>query len=898
MKPDWRAYVRERLRVPELTPEREAHIVREIAAQLDDFYRDALASGETEAQAEAFARAQIVDWDRMARDLARADKPHQRLRSDRLIDRLDTVAYQRRGRSHVLADILRDARHGIRQLIRTPAFTAVAILTLAVGIGATTAIFSVVNGVLLRPMPYSEPERLVRVHELVPQFGRFSVAPATFLDWQRQSSSFAGLAAYTTGSATIPASDGAERVPSLLVSADLFDVLGVQPALGRTFTKEEDAPGRAGVAVISHGMWQRRFGGAGDILGRTVAVNGRPTQIVGVMPPDFYFPTRTVELWMPLALNPANASRGAHFLGVVARTKPNVTLEQAGAEMKALSERLAQQYPESARESAETVSLLEQVVGRIRPAILTLFAAVGIVVLIACANVANLLLVRATVREKEIAIRTALGAGRGRVALQMLVESVVLAIVGGSLGLLLAYLAVPAIQSLSAGTIPRVDDVTVDTKVLSFVALASVATGILFGLFPAWRATRSTVSSTLKEGGRGFASGGGHWVRNTLLVVEVAMSIVLLVGAALLLRSFSRLTSVDPGFDQEKVLAFQIGLPQVKYPQPQQRQAFFETLLERLDAIPQIAGAGMVQAVPFRSSYTLSFEIQGRPPGQAGEGPSANYRVASPGYFAAMGIPVVRGRAFSDRDSTDAPKVAIVDQAFVNRHFPNEDPIGRGIDIGNGTDGYYEIVGVASDVRQAGLGESPDPTMYVPYRQDVFSQMWVVVRTEGDPAALSPLVRQTLQSLDPSIAAALMSPLKDVITNSVGQERFSMLLLALFALIALFLASVGLYGVVAYSVSQRTQEIGVRMAIGAQGRDVIAMIVGGGMKLALIGVAIGIAGALALASVVSSMLYEVTPFDPISYTVTPIVLLAVAVLACYIPARRAMRIDPIMALRQ
>ena len=898
MKPDWHAYVRDRLRVPELTPAREAHIVREIAAQLDDFYRDALAGGETEAQAEAFARAQIVDWDRMARDLARADKPHHRSGSERLIDRFDSVAQQRPGRSHVLADILRDARHGIRQLIRTPAFTAVAILTLAVGIGATTAIFSVVNGVLLRPLPYPEPERLVRVHEVIPQFGTFAVAPATFFDWQRDNASFATIAAYTTGSATIPASDGAERVPSLLASAALFDVLGVQPALGRAFSKEEDAPGRGGVAVISHGMWQRRFAGAADVLGRTLTINGRPTQIVGVMPADFYFPVRTVDLWMPVALNPANASRGAHFLGVVARMKPDVTLEQARAEMKTLSERLANQYPESAKESAETVALLQQVVGRIRPAILTLFAAVGIVVLIACANVANLLLVRASVREKEIAIRTALGAGRRRVALQMLVESLVLAVAGGGLGLLLAYLGVPLIQSLSAGTIPRVDDVTVDTQVLGFVALVSIATGILFGLFPAWRATRSTVGSTLKEGGRGSASAGGNWVRNTLLVVEVAMSIVLLVGAALLLRSFSRLTSVDPGFDKEKVLAFQVGLPQVRYPQPQQRQAFFETLTERLDALPQVAGAGMVQALPFRSSYTLSFEIQGRPPVEAGEGPSANYRVASPGYFAAMGIPVVRGRTFTERDTTDAPKVAVVDQAFVNRHFPNEEPLGRGIDIGNGTDGYYEIVGVISDVHQAGLGESPEPSMYVPYRQDVFSQMWVVVRTEGDPTALAPLVRQTLQSLDSSVAAALMSPLQDVVTNSVGQERFSMLLLGLFALIALFLASVGLYGVVAYSVSQRTQEIGVRLAIGAQGRDVMTMIVGGGMKLALIGVAIGIAGALALARVVSTMLYEVTPFDPISYTVTPVVLLVVAVLACYIPARRAMRIDPILALRQ
>jgi putative ABC transport system permease protein len=902
---DWHAFVRERFRLPGLSPEREARVVRELAAQLEDFYREALAGGATEVDADAHACGQITDWERMAQDVWLADRKHARPRFDRIVEpRLERLTIDQaglpratRGGLPVLANILRDTRYAFRQLARTPGFTIVAVLTLALGVGASTAIFSVVNGVLLRPLAYPNPDALVRVYELLQKFGRFSVAPATFLDWRQQNTVFEHISAFNATGATLVGSTGAERIQGGLVSWDMFDLLEVPPALGRTFRAEEDAPGKDTVIVLSHRMWQQRFGGDGGILGRSVTLSGTPVTVIGVMPASFAFMPEA-EFWRPLALAP-NPSRGGHFLAVIARLKPGIAVEQAGAEMKTISERLAVQYPQfSANESAEVIGLQENIVAGIRPALLTLLSAVTVVILIACANVANLLLVRASVRGKELAIRTALGAGRGRLVLQMLAESIVLALAGGSVGLLLAYLAIRPIQTLSAGSIPRSGNISIDVPVLLFALGVSIATGILFGLAPAWQASRNTIGSVLKEGGRSSTASGGRWVRNGLLVAEVAMSIVLLVGAALLLRSFARLTSVDPGFRPEHVLAFRVALPNTSYPQDPHRIGFFTRLLEGLQSLPDVAAAGMTQSLPMRGDYMLSFTIQGRPEPKPNEGPSANYRVVSPGYFEALGIPLVRGRTITERDGEKAPKVAVVDQKFVERHFPDVDPIGQAIDIGNGTDGFYEIVGVAGSIRDASLEANPAPTMYVPYDQDPFSGMWVVARTSGNPSALATSVRQTIQNIDRTLPAFAMTPLATVVSDSLAQRRFSMLLLGLFAFIALFLAAVGLFGVVAYSVSQRTQEIGLRMAIGAQRGDVLRLVVGGGMKLAVAGVLIGIACALGLARVVATMLYEVTPFDPVSYAATAAVLLAVAALACYFPARRAMRVDPIVALRQ
>jgi len=796
-------------------------------------------------------------------------------------------------------NVLRDARYSLRQLRKNPGFSVVAVLTLAIGIGATSAMFSVVNGVILRPLPYPRPEGLVQVVEIVPRFGRFSVAPATFLDWRTDNRVFDHLAAYTTGSATFVDAAGPERVINAMVSWDIFELFGVPPALGRGFRAEEDAPGKVSVIVLSHGMWQRRFGGDPGVLGRSISLNGAPFTIVGVMPAAFRFPARQTEYWVPLGLNPANATRGGHYLGVVARLKDGLSLQQADADMRTISERLALQYPDSsAKESAEVRSLHEAAVGEVRPALLILLAAVGVVVLIACANVANLLLVRGFVRAREIAIRTALGAARRRLISQMLVESLLISLAGGALGLLLAYLAISPLQTLSAGSLPRVDDISIDGRVLLFSLLLAMATGMAFGFAPAWYSGRQRATEVLKEGGRSSTTAGGRLTRSVLLVAEVALSIVLLVGATLLLRSFARVTDVDPGFQPDRALAFRIALPSTSYREEPQRIAFYERLLDQLAALPQVTAAGLVQSLPLRGDYVLSFTVRGRPEPKPGEGASANHRSISPDYFKALGVPLLKGRAFTPRDAEKTPMVAIVDQAFVDRHFPGEEPLGQGIDIGNGTDGFYEIVGVVGNVHHYGLDVNPNPTMYVPFKQDVFSSVWVVTRTDGDPAQLAPLARQAVRAVDPGMPTFGMIALANVVTDSVAGRRFSLLLLMLFAAVAVFLAAVGLYGVVAYSVSQRTQEIGVRMAIGAERRHVLAMVLGDGMKLALAGVVIGLTGAAALSGLLSKMLFQVTPGDPLSYIVTATVLLAIAGLACLVPALRATRVDPVVALRQ
>ncbi|HUF47245.1 MAG TPA: ABC transporter permease [Vicinamibacterales bacterium] len=897
---DWRAFVAARLALDTLEPERAARIVRELAAQLEDFARDARERGAGDAEADAFAEQQVADWARLSADLRRADRPHTRSHVDRLADAL--VARPEpapfRGGSMMLSHTLRDGRHAVRQLMRMPGFTLVAVLTLGLGVGATTAIFSVVNGVLLQPLPFPEPHALVHVHEVVPQYGRFSVAPATFLDWREQGTSFEHIAAFGGTSGTHVGDDGPERLTGAAVSWDLFELLGVRPALGSGFTADQDVPGANTVIVLSHRLWQRRFGGDASIVGRAVTLDGVALTVVGIAPESFVFPATTTEFWRPIAINPANATRGGHFLGVIARLKDGVTVEQAGSEVKTISERLAIEYPDSsANESAEIVPLHDQIVGPVRPALLTLLAAVTVVVLIACANVANLLLVRATVREKEVAIRAALGAGRRRLVVQMLVESAVLALAGGALGVGLAYLAIAPIQSLSAGSIPRVTGVAIDGAVLAFALGAAVLTGLLFGLVPAWRASSTGFGAVLKEGGRS-SSGGGRWLQNGLIVVEVALSVVLIVGALLLLKSFGRITGVDPGFRSENVLAFQVSLPARSYAADPQRIAFFEDLQTRLQVIPGVRAAGMVQSLPMRGSYVLSVVIDKRPPLPPGEGISANYRAVDPGYFDALSIPLRRGRTFTARDTETAPMVAVVDEAFVRRHFPDEDPIGRGIDIGNGTDGFYEIVGIVGDVRHAGLALEATPTMYVPYRSDVFSTMWVVARAEGDPVSLAGPIRQVIRDLDPSLPAYSMTPLATVLSDSVARRRFSMLLLALFAGVALFLAGVGLYGVVSYTVNQRVREIGLRMAMGATPRDVLRLIVGGGLKLVVAGVAVGLVAAVSLTRFVEAMLFDVAPTDPWSYAGTAFLLIAIAAIACLVPARRAMRVDPIVALHE
>jgi predicted permease len=887
---DWAAFVRSRLVLDQLTPEREVRLVREIASQLEDVYQDALACGASEEEADAFAREQISDWTRLAQDLVEADPRHERPRIERFTNRIEHLSTPRRGALRIIAEILTDVRYAVRQLRRNRGFAAVAVLTLALGLGPTTAIFSVVNGVLLRPLPFPEPDRLVRVLEVVPKQGRFAVAPANFLDWREQNTVFEGMAAYTGGTDTFVGRDGPERLPMSWVSREVFELLRVGPAFGRVFLAKGHA--HHNEIVISHRMWQRRLGGDPGVLGRSITIGGLPVTIIGVMPPDFDFPSRQTEYWRPLDFNPVNASRSFHSLSVMARLKEGVSVEQAAAEMRTIAERLAVQHPQiSANESAETILMHDLLVGRIRPMLLTLLAAVGVVVLIACANVANLLLARASVREREIAIRSAMGAGRSRIAMQLLVESLVLALAGGAGGVVLAYLWIGPLRTLSP--IPRAGDVTLDGTVLAFSVAVSVLTGLIFGLAPAWQGARG-LGNVLKDAGRSSVGGGGPWMRKGLLVAEVALSIVLLVGAALLMRSFANVVNIDPGFRPDHVLAFQVGLPRTSYPGPREQLAFFGRLLARLRQTPGVQSVGMTQDLPMRGAFALTFSVQGRAV-EPGDEPTAQYRAVTQDYFQTLAIPSVRGRTFAEREPD--PMVAVVDEAFVERHFPEEDPIGRSIHIRNSRDGVYEIVGVVGEVRNGGLDAAAAPTVYVPFQQDVFSTMWVMVKTADHPSQLAAAARLAVRDVDPSLPAFAMTPLEDVVWQSVAQRRFAMLLLVIFALVALFLAAVGLYGVVAYTVSQRTREIGLRMAMGAQRGDVLRMVVGGGMKLALIGVVLGIGGALSLASLVASLLFGVTPFDPPSYAATAVLLLGVAAIACYVPARRAMRMDPLQALR-
>jgi predicted permease len=798
----------------------------------------------------------------------------------------------------MIASLVTDVRFALRQMSKTPGVTAIVLATIAFGVGATTAIFSLAYGVLMRPLPYAEAERLVRVFEVVPQYGRFSVAPANFLDWRERQQVFERIAVYAGGTDTFVGPEGPERLNRALVSWDLFELLRVPPALGRGFRADEDVPDQNAVIILSHGLWQRRFGGDPAIVGRAITLSGTPVTIAGVMPAGFYFPNRDVEFWRPIALNPSGAPRGAHFTSVVARLKAGVTVQQAGAEMIGIARQLAGEHPQSNRdESAETIALVDVIVGPVRPMLWTLVAAVGVVVLIASANVANLLLVRASAREREIAIRLAMGAGGSRLAGQMLSESLVFAVAGGSLGVLLAWQGIAPLRTLAAGSIPRVADVTLDSTVLAFALLTSLTVGVLFGMAPAWHALDRRIGTLLREGAPTSGSGRGRRLRSALLVAEVALSMVLLVGAALLLRSFDRLVRVEPGFRAENVLTFAVALPAVSYTSDRSRIAFYDRLLDTLQRTPGVQAAGMVQQLPIRGDYMLSFNVDGRAPLTPAESPSANHRVVSPDYFAAMDIPLRRGRGFSAQDGDTAPMVALIDEAFALRHFANEDPLGRGLDIGNGTDGYYRIVGVVGNVHHEGLDAAPQPTMYVPFTQDVFSSMSVLVRTGGEPSAFAATARRVVAQIDASLPAFAMSPLADVADASLAERRFALLLLSLFAAMALFLAAVGLYGVVSYAVSQRTREIGLRLAIGAQPADVLRMVLGTGMTLVAIGIAAGLAGALALSRTVTSMLFDVTPFDPVSYAATVLLLLAVAAVACYLPARRAMAVDPLESLR-
>jgi putative ABC transport system permease protein len=804
-----------------------------------------------------------------------------------------------------LENVWKDIRFGLRTLVRNPATTFLAMLTLALGIGANSAIFSVVNRVLLDPLPYPQPDRLIMLVESAPKLGfpRFSVSPPNFDDFRRQNRSFEHLSAYGRERFNLTGREQPEVILGAQVSPDFFQMLKVDPSPGRGFRQEEGRPGQARVAVLSHGLWQRLFGADPKIVGRPITLNGESYTVVGVTPRGFELPRRT-EIWVPLALDLANESRGGHYLGAIGRLKQGISLEKAETEMIGIAARLEKQYPDS--NTAWTVDLIplqEIAVEDIRPILMILLVAVAFVLLIACANVANLLLARVASRERELAVRAALGASRTRLVRQMLIETALLFVAGGALGLLLAHWGVKALIALDPEGIPRAQEIGVDSRVLAFTFFVSLATGLLFGLVPALSATGRRLYEALKEGGRSMVGGAhGRLVRNLLVGFEVAVALVLLVCAGLLIQSFARLSGVNPGFEPEGVLTARISIPEFKYPDEERQTLFYDQLLERLGALPGVEAAASIYPLPLSgSNMILAFVVEGRPAPPPAETPSTNVRMISPNYFKVMGIPLVQGRAFEDRDRLGAEQVAVINQTMAAKIWPGESPIGKRFTFGDPADaedpGWRTVVGVVADVRHDTLDEEKASEAYWPQAQGPSTDSVLVLRTSGDPVQLAGPLRETVRAIDRDLPLERIEPMEQVVSKALAQSRFKTLLLSLFAALALGLAAVGVYGVVSYSVAQRTHEMGIRMALGASPDQVRGMILMQGMRVVLISSAIGLGAAFFATRFLREQVYGVSATDPATFAVVPLVLLAVALVANLVPALRATRVDPLEALR-
>lgn len=817
-----------------------------------------------------------------------------------------------------------ELRFAFRQLQKSPSFTIIAVLALALGIGANTAIFSVVNAVLLKPLPFPSPSQLVAVgavdkRETLPRTGLDSLSVPDFKDFAARSKSFAHLALHRERSLALAGSAQAQSLRSERVSADFFNVLGIPPELGRTFQPEEDAAGGGPIgftAVISHEFWQRQFKAAPNAVGSVLILDGQPHTVIGVMPPGFQFPIQAdaFEVYTTLAAEAASTDgdppnteqRGNHSFQSIGRLKPGVSVAQGQAELRTIATALEREYPDT--NTAFTVGvrpLREDMVGDVSSALYILSGAVACVLLIASANVANLLLARATVRAKEIALRSALGASRGRIVRQLLTESVLLSGIGGLLGLIFAAWGTDILVSLVPQNIPRIAEIRLDGMVLAFTIVVALATGILFGLAPAFQATRLDLQTALNASGRGGSAGGStrHRLRNALVVSEVALALLLLTVAGLLLQSFARLSRVDPGLQPASVLTAYVSLPDAGYPRADNVKSFFDQLLPRLQALPGVQGASTIYPLPLSgSNITTSFEVEERPlpKGQQSDSPA---RIAGTDYFKTMGVPLLRGRSFDQTDQRQAKAVILINQRFAEKFFPGEDPIGKRITPGWAVDPGdpppREIIGIVGNVKHRSLREDATPEMYMPATQMPSGGAYLVVRTSSsDPASLTKSVRSELASQDADVALTRVRVFDEYVTRALARPRFNALLLAIFAGVALLLTAIGIYGVMAYTVAQRRQEIGIRMALGAQRGDVLRLVIGGGMKLTAVGVALGVAAALALTRLLKALLYGVTPFDAPTLAAVATLLCMIALLACWLPARRASRLNPLIALRE
>ncbi len=904
--PEWKNEISACLASLNLTPTREAAIIEEIAQDLDDCYAELLMRGVAEAEAYQQALAELNNSEFLRRELQRSERQSQQ----------DAIFLGTNRRTNMIADLWQDLRYGARMLWKQPGFTLIAVLTLALGIGANTAIFSVINGVLLRPLAFHDPDRLVMLWTDNPAwqlgFHEIPATPADLNEWRARATSFEQLATFQSNPADLSDGGDPERVGGVDVAANLLPLLGVQPLLGRHISAAEEQPGQDRVALISYALWQRRFGGDAAILGKTITVNRAPRTVIGVLPEGFHFPRATemplvynlperADLWMPLARDARFwEQRTQRGLIVIGRLKAGVTQAQAQTEMDSLAARQARDDPQTHEGWRVWLTpLFNQVVGQTRTPLLVLLGAVGSLLLIACANIASLLLARAAARRRELAVRAAIGAGRARIIRQLLAESLLLAALGGSLGLLLGYGGLAVLLLFIPPTVPRLQGISLDTHVLLFTALISLLTGALFGLVPARQASQLNLAEALKDAGRTNSAGSGLRSHRLLVTAEVALAAVLLVGAVLMLQSFQRLLAVDPGFRPEGVATFEITLPRTRYSDGAQRAQFFEQARARLSSLPGVRAVGAISNLPLGGYESMdSIAIEGAAPVPRGKEPMAEDRAITPGYFGALGISLMSGRDFAATDGADKPLVAIINETLARQFFPGRDALGQRIKWVLNDKDWRTIVGVVRDVRGFALEAQARPQLYHPHAQSPYSGMAMAVRADATALpSLRSAIQQEFKQLDATLPLANYRTMPELVAKAVARPRFSALLLGLFAAAALLLTVVGLYGVVAYGVNQRTREIGLRLALGAQPQNVLALVIGQGMQPVGVGVGIGMISAFALTRLLASQLYEIKPTDPATFGLVALGLLCVALLACYLPARRAAKTDPMVALR-
>jgi putative ABC transport system permease protein len=904
--PDWKAEIRRRLQSLQLAPAREAAVVEELAQYLEDCYAELLSSGGTEAEAYQRTLAELSGSELLARELRRRERP------------AEPIVLGTNRRKNMIADLWQDLRYGARMLRKNPGFTVMAALTLALGIGACAAIFSLINAALLRALPFPDSDRLVVLWADNPahSLGSLSspLANADVAELRRHNESFAHLTAISPRAADLADGGDPERVGAVGVTAGFFETLGVAPLLGRTLAPDEEAPGAPPVVLISHGLWQRRFGGDTALLGKSISVNGDKRTVIGILPPEFDFPRGAewpafypfpgrTEVWLPLGFRARDdgtgwsnwESRVERGLVVVGRLKRDVSQRQAQAELDVFAAHEASAHPDSHKGwNLKLMPLSEQVAGRSQNALLLLFAAVGLLLLIACVNMANLLLARGVARQQELAVRAALGANRVRLLRQMGAECLLLASLGSGLGLLVAEACLKTFLALNPLTHSRLDEAALDLTALGFTAFIALLASVVFGLVPALQMSRFDLRSSLQEGGRGAESAVRDRIRGWLVATEVALALVLLTTAGLMARSFWRVQAAPLGFRSDSVLAFDVQLPGARYPGEAPAAAFFQQLITRLESLPGVRGAGAISFLPLGGGENMgSFVIDGAPPVIPGAEPDAERRWVTPGYFATMSIPIKRGRVFQPTDTDDHPQVVVINETLA-RFFGARDPVGQRIRAGGA---WRTVVGVVSDVKSGSLEGEIRPQLYIPHAQWAWGGMTVVMQTEGDPLAQVSAARNELKALDPLLPAAKVRTVKQVVSNASSARRFNTALLTFFAGAALLLTMIGIYGVVAFLVGRRSREIGIRLALGAQPRDVLRLVLRQGMKPVAVGCIAGLAGSLAATRLVANQLYGVSPTDSLTLGGVMALLLATALLACWLPARRAARIDPMEALR-